>query len=168
MSMKNQSGPETTELDQQVAEFADKVLAGSDDMTLPPSAGSEDLVKMQKAIMQLKSAARAAHPDSSTSDRIRRNVLAEWQKNPRQEPSPFQRFMAFWTLPRLAGGLAVIVVAGVLINLAPAISPDILAGAAGVNQNAPNAPPGAAPFVMAVIILSMIVLSVLIWFNRRR
>lgn len=166
--MDNSFNHESRELDDLLAGFSDKALTGSDMMATKPLAKYDELEKLQKTVLQLQSAVQAAQPNPVTSARIRQNLMEEWQKNMPPEPSALQRFIAFWSLPRLAlVGCVVAVLALFISNKLDMTGADELSGSAGVATPAAAVTGNGSSFLI-LIVFGIIALSLFAWFIRRR
>lgn len=162
MSEPNES--QDTQLDEQVAQFADKVLAGQGDASGSHSTAPNDseLAQLQKTILRLHSASQAAQPTPTTTARIRQYVVAEWakQKAEKERKAKAEKRASWWPLQKntLAWGGAALAILILTLLVLPNTDP-----AGNLNGTALDS-------TMAVMIgLGVLALGALIvWLTRRK
>jgi hypothetical protein len=145
-------------LDDQLADFADQVLAGENETSMDALPNQAELAELQKTILKMKTAVRAAHPSPETSARMRTRLLQAWEQEKQPVRPPSKRFTWPWPLPRFAlvGGLAVLSILGLLVLLsAPAGTP--LMGTAD----------GSPILALLSIIVGLVIISVFLWLDHR-
>lgn len=142
-------------LDEQIAEFTDMVLSdGNKDMEL--ISDQIEVAKMQKAILRMKMAAGLAKPSLVARTRIRTKLFLEWQKSKQSRVSMFQSLIRGITLrPLLAGALGLLFVSVLAVLFRTTEVP--LTGTALGEQN----------WLPVFTILGIILIAILLWFNRR-
>lgn len=144
-------------LDDKLSEFTDLLLSSGDEIKMQNMMNNEDLLKLQRTAIRMKAAARMARPDSAVSARVRTRLLKEWRQQAAQ--SKLQVFKGFFRpLPRfaLASGLAALLLLSIVIFAIPAGTP--LIGAAVKLQ----------AWTPVFVFLGLILVGLLIWFDRRK
>jgi hypothetical protein len=76
--MNNPDTSNEQNLDNQLADFADKI---SDGLETQDAMTETELVELQDTIRQVQFAVKAARPDRATADRIHKQLLKEWKKD---------------------------------------------------------------------------------------
>jgi anti-sigma-K factor RskA len=148
--------PDDPKLDDQIAEFTDMVLDTNEEIDINDTDQQDELVRLQKTILQMKTAVQSAHPDAPTSARIRRNLLLAANKtsDSANTNSASRRRI---TGIAFAGGFALLVLLGfVLLPIPESGIP--LSGTA--NE--------ASPLLGIIIAAGIILTAIIIWFNRQR
>jgi hypothetical protein len=154
--MDNPAMPDEKNLDEKITDFTDQILGAGKETVMNTSEMDDELIRLQKAILQMKAAVDAARPDQDTSERIRRNVLKATQ------PSFSSRLKSFalqWKIPAVAltgASLLLVLIASLMIY-----SPESGNQLTGAAENAP----GWLPFI---ILTGIIVIAIITWFNRQR
>jgi uncharacterized integral membrane protein len=150
-------------LDEQVAQFTDRVLSGNDEMEGEAMATDIELARLQKTILRLRVAAQVARPAPATTARLRQYLLAEWakQRAADEKKAKTQNRRAWWPFQKNSlalGTVALIILVFALITL-PNTVPVNLSGTAT----------GSASAVIGVIIFGVVVIGVIfVWLTRRK
>jgi hypothetical protein len=105
--MDNAAKPSEQELDQQLASFADQLLDKRGEHEVSGDAGMNGL---EETIIQLNTAAQAARPDPAASARMRKNIMAQWQK-----PAPSWQLNFSWLRYALAASAALFILAAAFL-----------------------------------------------------
>lgn len=145
-------------LDDQLAEFTDRLLSGEASDMLKPATENQELFELQATVVRLKSAFSEGQPDEVMARRIKKNLITEWNKaRSGTQPKPFlaqrrissrSRRVVLWALAVAA--VAVLVIAASLI--APATRPAVGAaeGEGGV-------------LLPVAIVLGLVMIAGLVW-----
>jgi len=146
------------QLDDQLSEFTDQIMSGSGQENMDEVFSGTELVELQKAVLQMKTAAQVARPTAEANARVRSRLLSEWKQS--QLPKrPASRHFS-WSLPRvvLAGGLAIISLVGLsLLFTSGSLTTTPLMG------TAEGSPIGALFF----IIIGAVLVAWLLWRDHR-
>jgi hypothetical protein len=143
-------------LDEQITEFADRVLDTNEEIDMDNINKADELAKLQKTILVLKAAVNNAQPDESVRARIHKNLQSAVRTEKAREKTML--------MPRkvsgfaLAGGFALLILVGlVLTPLSGAELP--LSGTAEGSQ---------VWLPLVVIIAGVAIITFLAWLNRQR
>lgn len=154
--------PESQEklLDDQLAEFTDRVLSDGDEAKTLEALQPAELAKLKKNVLRLKAATAMARPSTATTARVRAQLLKDWKKT-RQTEGLFGRLFGrplAWPSARLAlaGALAMLVILGFATTLIPGSG--TLTGAATSLQ----------AWAPAFILTGILLLALLFWLDRRK
>lgn len=147
---------DTNKLDEQIAEFTDRVLETSEEIIMDDINQANELAKLQRTILVLRAAAKNAQPDENVRARIHKNLqVAVRTGQPKEKAIPRQRKISGIAF---ASGFALLVLFGlVLVPLYGAEAP--LTGTA-------EGSPTWLPFI--IIIAGVAIIALLAWFNRQR
>jgi len=152
--MSKNSMSDEQKLDEQIAEFTDLVLGVDEEVEMNDIDQTDEFVRLQKTILQMKAAVQLARPDETTRARIHRNLLlATDQKSHEKELRGRKRFSGI----AMASGFALLVLLGV-----------ILLPLSGVNTSLPGTADGSPAWVPFAIIAGMIGIAIITWLNRKR
>jgi hypothetical protein len=160
MKMNKLPRPDAQNFDEQLAVFTDLVLSQDEIVeTMEEAEQQVELQKLQETVLRMKFATRQALPDVEIRERIRRNLLAEWQSGSRSASAGQKGASGLRKFPAisLAGGFALILLLGVLLVSLPDNAP--LSAAAG------DGSPGWMPFF---IFAGAIVVAIVLWFRHKR
>jgi hypothetical protein len=143
-------------LDDELAEFTDRVLSDRDEteMELEASTNQVELAELKKTILRMKAAVRTADPSGTAKARVRARLLSEWKKT--GQPSS-KRLNWPWSLPRLSlvGGLAVLTLAGIVTFFSSPISTPLVGTAEG-----------APVWALIFIVVGIVIISIFLWLDR--
>lgn len=164
--------PESRQQDDELAEFTDQVLSGDMPESLDAATQDQELLELQRVVVHVRQAFGADRPDEAMAERIRSNLVKEWN---RIGPGPGVRMDTVSPLDRLSRGLGlhrltrgqayafsllvVIVVVGVLVAL---LSPDTSTG-----PSLPGAAQGESGLLPLVLVLGIALAGILWWLIRR-
>jgi len=101
--------------DDELARFADQLLVGGGSEKLEIAGEDQELIALEKLVVRLDHAFRAAEPDRAMSSRIKANLMKEWQRSVPTSGQP------------QAAGLAAVAAA---VAVALLVLPFLLAGGA--------------------------------------
>lgn len=160
---------EDKQLDDQLAEFTDRLLEKGEADGPGLSADNQELRVLQETVVSLKKELAHPHPDMAMAARIRAGLVLEWRKLARKR-RPGQTRSEGWLerirnivlgrgQPRMALGFAAALV--VVLIAAWLFIPDLggnLTGTAGVQGE----------FAPLLLLASLVVLVILIWLAFRR
>jgi hypothetical protein len=156
--MNNLSKSQEQQLDDQLSEFADRVLSDENMTEVREVMNQVELAELQKTILLMKSAAQTARTNEDAAARIRTRLLTEWKKNKQTERQLPKRFVWNWTLPRiaLAGGFAVLIIFSAVTLLRSSPTTPLMGAADGLGIGSP-----------LFILIGIIVIIFLLWHNNR-
>ena len=142
-------------LDEQIAQFADQVLESDKEIEMNHSDQEAEFAKLQKTIIALKAAVKSAQPDENTRMRIHKNLLVAVKKEKINENNrPISR-----KFPNLAvaGGLAFLVLIGLLLTPFPEITTSLSGSAEETSGWLPLA-----------IITGAVLIALIVWLKRQK
>ena len=164
--------PESRQQDDELAEFTDQVLSEDMPESLDAVTQDQELLELQRIVVHMRQAFGADQPDEAMAERIRTNLVREWN---RLGPGPGVRMDTVSPLDRLSRGLSIrrltrgqayafsllvmMVVVGVLVVL---LSPDTSTG-----PTLPGAAQGESGLLPVVLVLGIALAGVLWWLIRR-
>lgn len=133
------------QLDDRLAEITDRLL-NNEEVGVESTWTDSDINELENTIRRLKSAARAARPDSAAEGRIRAHLVSEWKHSARPGWN--------WTWPRLvtAGASGAFIFAGVA-GLLSTKDPGGLTGSSGLTGAVGNGSVWASASLLAGIVL---------------
>lgn len=144
------------ELDERLAAFTDRVLSQDEDVEMiEDSSQKDELIKLQKAVLRMKSATRQAYPGMQIRGRIRNRLMAEWEAGSKPKSSAIKDWFGRQKFPTttLAGGFALVLLLGFLLIFWPSSGDMPLGATAG------DSPISMVPFfVFAGVVIVVIVL----------
>lgn len=151
--------PEDQQLAELLADFTDRILTSpnqEDVMAESDLNVSDEYVKLQNAVLKMKSAVEKAHPDETVRARIRRNVMLATSQG--VDPST-ERMQTLRKISGIAfaGGFALVVLFGLLFFSAPDSDVSLAATAGGFSF-----------WASFVLIVTVVVIAIIAWFNRQR
>lgn len=152
--------PEAQNFDEQLAAFTDLVLSQDEIVEMTEETEQQvELQKLQETVLRMKFAARQALPDVKIRERIRKNLLSEWQSGNRSASAGQKGVSGLRKFPAitLAGGFALILLIGVLLVSLPDNAP--------LNAAAGDGSPGWMPFF---IFTGAIAIAIVLWFRHKR
>lgn len=147
-------------LDERLSDFTDLLLSGGDDMITQEAAKDDGLIELKQTAMRMKVAAQMARPSSTVSARVRTRLLKEW-KLQSQQPKRFGLLKSLFSpmpSPRyaMAGGLVILLLLSIVTFFAPGTT-SLTGAAVGFHAWTPF-----------LILLGIILVIVLAWFDRRQ
>jgi sterol desaturase/sphingolipid hydroxylase (fatty acid hydroxylase superfamily) len=147
---------DSQKLDDQLAEFTDRVLSDMDEteMELDDLTNQVELAELKKTILRMKAAVRTAYPSDMAKARARTRLLMEWKNTSQSKPKLFN---FPWSLPRisLVGGLVVLILVGFATFFLPPTSNPLTATAEGSPVWAP-----------IFIVVGIVIISIFLWLDR--
>jgi hypothetical protein len=82
-------------LDDQLAEFTERLLSGEASDMLKPATQDRELFELQATVMRLKTAFGESQQDEVMARRIKRSLIAEWERSGLDAKS--RPFLSQWT-----------------------------------------------------------------------
>ncbi len=160
---------EPSSLDDQLAEFTERLLSGEVPDELEPTMQDQEFFELQTTVVRLKAAFEKGQPDEIMARRIKNNLIAEWKKAGLEaEASPFPKWwprrkvsnrwtaMRQWQFVALAVAVvAVLVFMASFSNFSAMPAPGAAEGGAGV-------------FLPVAILLGLVAVAGLVWALVRR
>jgi hypothetical protein len=149
-------------LDEQLAAFTDQVLSKDEVVEMMEDSSQQDeFIKLQKAVLRMKSATRQAYPGVDIRERIRNHLLAEWEADKKSKFSGLKDWFGLQKFPAisLAGGFVVVLVLGFLLIFWPSPKDIPLGAAAGG---------GPASLMPLFIFIGVSVVAFILWFRHKR
>ncbi len=143
-------------LDEELAQFADQALDNNNkELDMNQATQDNELARLQKTIIDLKTAVKSAQPDESTRMRIRKNLLIAARK----ERLTVNNMPIARKIPNLAvaGGLALLVLIGLLLTPFPEIKTS-LTGSAQENSD----------WLPLAIITGAVLIALIAWLKRQK
>ena len=147
---------EEQELDEKIADFADKVLSMNEEIKINDAQPGEEFLQLQKTILKMKAAARQARPDATTSARIRRNLLLSAKQENFSSNKSSENRKRFFGMA-LAGSFIVVALISFLFFPAQPSGQSLTGTANGIS-----------PLTTIVIVLGIILIAIFTWNNRQR
>jgi anti-sigma-K factor RskA len=152
--MNKNSMSDEQKLDEKIAEFTDLVLGADEEVEMNDVDQTDELIRLQKTILQMKTAVQRARPDETTRARIHRNLLLATAQKPHEKEL---RGRKSFSGIAMASGFALLVLLAV-----------ILLPLSGVNTSLPGTADGSPVWVPFAIIAGMIGIAIITWLNRKR
>ena len=148
--------PHAQQLDDQLAEFTDRLLSGENELDMEEALNQTELAELQKTVLRMKTAVRAAHPGEAAARRIRSRLLLEWKQGRQTQTRKPQHFDWHWPLPRraLVGGLVVLSVFGIATLFFIPISAPLMGAAEG-----------SPVWALLFIVVGIVIISLLLWLD---
>jgi hypothetical protein len=149
-------------LDEQLAAFTDQVLSKDEVVEMMEDSSQQDeFIKLQKAVLRIKSATQKAYPGVDTRERIRNHLLAEWEAGNKLKVSAFKDRFGLQKFPAitLAGGFAFVVLLGFLLIFWPLPEYMPLGATAG------DGPVSLIPFF---VFMGVAAVAIILWFRHKR
>ena len=143
-------------LDEQIAEFADRVLDANQEIDMDNASQANELAKLQQTILVLKAAVKNAQPDENVRTRIHKNLLSAARTEKAREKTMF--------IPRKVSGFALVGGFALLVLVGLVLTP--LSGAELPLSGTAEGSPVWLPLV--VIIAGVAIITFLAWLNRQR
>jgi len=142
-------------LDEELAQFADQALENNKELEMNHSNQDNNLARLQKTIIDLKTAVKSAQPDENTSMRIRKNLLIAARK----ERLSVNNMPIARKIPNLAiaGGLALFVLIGLLLTPFPEIRTSL-----------PGSAQETANWLPLAIITGAFLIALIAWLKRQK
>ncbi|MDX9990504.1 MAG: hypothetical protein RBS68_00515 [Anaerolineales bacterium] len=144
-------------LDEQIAEFADQILATDEDIDMKNFDQADELINLQKTILSMKAAVEIARPDKTTRARIRRNLILLTSQEENPAPQAARQKLRRISGIALASGFALIIFLGIVLMPFQESNPP-LTGAAQLSQ----------PWIPILVILGVVTIVIISWLNRQR
>jgi hypothetical protein len=145
-------------LDDQLAEFTDRVLSDRDETEMESEdlTNQVELAELKKTILRMRAAVRTAQPSEMARERVRARLLLEWKKT--SQPNS-KHFNWPWPLPRLSlvAGLVVLTLAGIVTFLVYPTSIPLTGTAEGALVWAP-----------ILIVAGIVIISIFLWLDRHK
>jgi hypothetical protein len=160
--MNKREFSDAQELDEQLAAFTDRVLSEDEIVEMMEDSTQQDeFIKLQKAVLRMKSATRQAYPGKETQERIRGHVMAEWKADSKPKVISIKERFQLWkfSTSTLAGGFAFILLFGFLLFFGP------LYGDVPLGATAGDGPVSMIPFLF---FMGITLVVIILWFRRKR
>jgi hypothetical protein len=153
--MNNLPPSQDQQLDNQLSEFTDRLLAGKKELRTPETVNESELEDLKKSVRRMKAATQQALPDAAVTARVRSRVLGQWKQTTRQPgKSIFKGF--FQPLPRFAMASGLVVMLILITGLFFPTTVPLIATAEGFQSWAP-----------VLILTGVVAIIVLLWMDRR-
>jgi anti-sigma-K factor RskA len=156
--MNKSSTSHEQQLDEQLSEFADRVLSGGSEEGMEKIANEEEMAKLQKTVLLMKAVAQQARTNPEAKARIHERLTAEWRKTRQVELKKPKTFNWNWNSPHIAfaGGFIALIMIGIATLFIPTGIP-LTAAANGLQS-----------WSLFLIVLGIGIIFLLFWLNRRK
>ena len=160
--------PDAQHHDDELAEFADRLLASDAPETLEMATKDQELLELQQTALRLERAFGSAQPDQAMAARIWANLKKEWRQHKRDSrasaDSQWRRSFGFRRLARRQA-TAFALLAAVVAVVASIL---LLAPGAPTGDTLPGTAEGQSGLLPVIVLLGFALAGVLGWLAWRR
>jgi len=166
---ENLNPNETTNYDDELARFADRVIGGEQPEVPEMDGKDQELAQLMSTVVSLGRAMSADQPDPVMTRRIRANLLAEWERSgPAAEQGSFWERLRLgrkgWSSAQQRQVTSLVMAIG-MVTLA--IFAYALLGPGGITGSLTGSTGGMEPVNTALIVGGLVVLAGVIWWLSR-